>query len=280
MAEIPDTISNPEPREPLQVEPLGHVAAWAILKARADLYFQQNSGLQVEPLQVEPLQVEPLQVEPLQVGPLQAELLAIEMMDRRRAAELLLRRGYTRVSIANYLNVSQATISRWSRPMGITGKRGRPRRAHNPETVPEAPISPGARLIGMPTFLTLLTLDQVRQVRSQKPHWKGQEFADALAAAYGVRYSNNYANALLGTLAREKLSHEGAQWARRPAFLTPDGIRRVRLQRPQWTGQEFADALFTAFGVRYSRSYANTFLAELDGKKFVRKKAAREGAAA
>ena len=125
-------------------------------------------------------------------------------MDRRRhAAELLLREGYTQTAIANYLHVTQATISRWSRLMGITAKTGLPRRALDPDAVPEGLLSPKARLATAhrPTFLTL---DQIRQVRAQKPRWTWPEFAAALAAAYGVRYSRSQTSALLVQLAREE----------------------------------------------------------------------------
>ena len=134
--------------------------------------------------------------------PLQAE------MDRRRgAAEVLLRAGYTQTSIASYLNVTQVTISRWSRLMGITGKPGRPRRGQDADAIPEALISPEARLeyAHRPTFLTL---QQIRQVRAQKRQWTGPEFADALFAAYGVRYSRSQTNALLAEAGRKDRAAE------------------------------------------------------------------------
>ena len=126
---------------------------------------------------------------------------------RRRAAEVLLRAGYTQTSIASYLNVTQVTICRWSRQMGITAKTGRPRREFNPGAVPEALITPAARLEGAhrPTFLTR---DQIRQVRAQKPRWTWPEFAAALHAAYGVRYSRSQSSALLAQLAREDRARE------------------------------------------------------------------------
>ena len=130
------------------------------------------------------------------------EPLQVEMDRRRRAAELLLREGYSQTSIASYLHVTQATISRWSRQMGITGKRGAPRREFNPDAVPESLISPEARQTQAhrPTFLTA---DQIRYVWAQKPRWTWPEFAAALSAAYGVRYSRSQASALLAQLARK-----------------------------------------------------------------------------
>jgi transposase len=122
---------------------------------------------------------------------------------RRRAAELLLREGYSQTSVAAYLNVAQATISRWSREMGITGKRGRPRREFNPDAVPKALITPEARL-GRAKRPTFLTSDQIRQVWEQRLRWTGQEFADALSAEFGVRYSRSQASALLAQLARRE----------------------------------------------------------------------------
>lgn len=134
--------------------------------------------------------------------PLQAE------MDRRRdAAEVLLRAGYTQTSIASYLNVTQVTISRWSRLIGIAGKPGRPRRGHDADAVPEDLISPQARLdrAHRPVFLTL---EQIRKVREQKLNWTGLEFADALFAAYGVRYSRSQASALLVEAGRKEPERE------------------------------------------------------------------------
>ena len=126
---------------------------------------------------------------------------------RRRAAELLLREGYSQTSIANYLNVTQATISRWSRLLGITGKKGAPRREFNPDAVPEALISPEARQkqAHRPTFLTS---DQIRQVWAHRPRWTGHEFADALAEAYGVRYARSQASALLAQLDGPKFARK------------------------------------------------------------------------
>jgi transposase len=127
-------------------------------------------------------------------------------MDRRRgAAELLLRAGYSQVSIAGYLNVAQGTISRWSRGSGLTGKKGRPRRGQNPDAVPKDMIAPEARL-GQAKRPTFLTLEQIREVLSRKLlwEWTGQKFADALFRAYGVRYSRSHASALLAQLARKE----------------------------------------------------------------------------
>jgi transposase len=104
-----------------------------------------------------------------------------------------LREGHTQVEIAAHLNVAQATVSRWFR---LLPKARRRRRKLTPEAVAAHLLSPEARLARAhrPRFLTT---DQIRQVRSQKKQWKAQEFADALCAAYGVRYSRNRASDLL-----------------------------------------------------------------------------------
>ena len=122
----------------------------------------------------------------------------MEMERRRGAAELLLRRGYTQTSIADYLNVTQATICRWSKEMGIT-KTGRARRVLNPDAVPEGLFSPEARQkqAHRPKFLTV---EQLREVHSQRNHWTWPEFAAALFDAYGVRYSRSQASAFLAQL--------------------------------------------------------------------------------
>lgn len=131
--------------------------------------------------------------------PLRFEPLQVEMERRRAAAELLLRAGYSQVSIAAYLNVSQATISRWSRRMGIEGPKGRPRRGEDPGAVPEGLFSPEARQkqAHRPKFLTV---EQLREVHSQRNHWTWPEFAAALFDAYGVRYSRSQASAFLAQL--------------------------------------------------------------------------------
>jgi transposase len=131
------------------------------------------------------------------------------MERRRRAAEILLHAGYAQASIAAYLNVTQGTVSRWSRRMGKTGKKGRPRRGQNPDAIAEGLISPEARLSGArrPRFLTRY---QIRYVAERKPKWRAQEFTDALFATYGVSYSRSQASAVLAALDQEQATPEGA----------------------------------------------------------------------